>query len=65
MQSLQCLNSVNWHFVQHEVLTQCILVDSSTIVSWTGPFVILGVSGIFCRLHSVFDGNAVSKQYRP
>ena len=29
-------------------LTHCLLVDSSTLISWTSPFVILGVSGLFC-----------------
>ena len=29
-------------------LTPCILVDSSTVLCWTSPFVILAVSGLFC-----------------
>ena len=34
-------------------LTHCILADSSTIICWTGPFVILGVLGLFLsRLRS-------------
>ena len=33
-------------------LTHCILVDPSTFIFWMCPFVILGVSGLFCR----FDG---------
>ena len=37
-------------------LTQCILVDSSTVICWIRPFVILGVSGLFCRLYSNLDG---------
>ena len=31
-------------------LTHCTLVDSSTVICWMGPFVILGVSGIFLSL---------------
>ena len=31
-------------------LTHCILVDSSTVICWMSPFVILGVSGLFCCL---------------
>ena len=31
------------------ILTHCILVHSSTVICWTGPFVILEVSGLFCR----------------
>ena len=50
---------------QHEHLTHCILVDSSTITCLTSPFVILGVSGLLCRFYSIFDGNPVSKQCRP
>ena len=46
------------------ILTYCILVDSSTVISWTSPFVILGVSGLFCHFYSIFDGN-VSIQCRP
>ena len=37
-------------------LTHCILVDSSTVKCWTSPFVILGVSGLFCSFYSIFDG---------
>ena len=32
----------------HNGLTNCILVDSSTVIYWTSPFVLLGVSGLFC-----------------
>ena len=32
------------------------LVDSSTVICWTSPFVILGLSGLFCRFYSIFDG---------
>ena len=31
------------------------LVDSSTVICWTSPFVILGVSGLFCHFYSIFD----------
>ena len=34
----------------------CILVDSSTVIYWTSPFVILEVSDPFCRFYSVIDG---------
>ena len=36
--------------------THCILVDSSTVICWKSPFVILGVSGLFCRFYYNFDG---------
>ena len=36
-------------------LTQCILIDSSTAICWTSPFVILGMSYLFCRFYPVFD----------
>ena len=32
-----------------QLLTHCILVDSSTVICWTSPVVILGVLGLFCR----------------
>ena len=34
--------------------THCVLVDSSTVIYWTSPFAILGVS-VFCRLYYIFD----------
>ena len=37
-------------------LTHCILVDFSTVIYWTRPFVILRVSGVFCNFNSIFDG---------
>ena len=37
-------------------LTHCILVDSSNVKCWTSPFVILGVSGLFCPFYSIFHG---------
>ena len=36
-----------------KTFTHCILVDSSTYICWTSPFVILGV---FCLFYSNFDG---------
>ena len=35
-------------------LTRCTLVDSTTAMCWTSPFVILEVSGQFCRFYSIF-----------
>ena len=32
-------------------------MDSSTVICWTRPFVILGISGLCCRFYSIFDGN--------
>ena len=29
-------------------------MDFSTVICWTNPFVILGVSGLFCRFCSIF-----------
>ena len=40
------------------LLTHCILVDSSTVICWMGPFVILGVSGLFCYFYSIFGGKS-------
>ena len=34
------------------------LVDSSTVMCWISPFVILGVSGLFCHFYSYFDGKS-------
>ena len=42
--------------MQQILITYCILVDSSTVICWTSPFVILGVSGVFCHFYSSFDG---------
>ena len=39
-------------------LTHCILVDSSTVICWTSPFVILGVLHLFCCFYSTFDGKS-------
>ena len=46
-------------------LTHCILVDSSTIICWTSPFVILGVSGLLCHFYSVFDESPVTNNVDP
>ena len=41
----------------HTKLTHCILVDASTVICWTSPFVIiLRAPGQFCRIYSIFDG---------
>ena len=29
-------------------------MDTSTVICWTSPFVIEGVSGIFCHFNSIF-----------
>ena len=50
--------SVSFSILRSTVLrkiTYCILVDSSTVICWTNPFVILGVSGLFCRFYSILD----------
>ena len=47
-------------------LTQCILVDSSTVILWMSPFVILRVLDLFCQFYFFFLlENPVSKQWRP
>ena len=38
--------------------THCLLVDSSIVICWTSLSIILGVSGLFCRFYSVFDGKS-------
>ena len=51
------LVSGHWLEYFHELLkNHCILVDSSTVIYWTSPFVILGVLGLFCGFYSIFDG---------
>ena len=40
------------------LLTKCILVDSSTVICWMSPFVILGVTSLFCHFYSIFDGKS-------
>ena len=39
-------------------LTHCILVDSSTVICWMCPFVVLGVASLFCVFYSAFDGKS-------
>ena len=36
------------------LLTHCVLVDASTVICWTSPFVILGVSDLFRRFYNIF-----------
>ena len=47
------------------LLTHCILVDSSTVICWTSPFVILGVSGLFVTFILLFMENPVSNSVDP
>ena len=46
----------NYLSPQSPYLSYCILVDSSTVICWMSPFVILGVSDLFCHFYSIFDG---------
>ena len=48
---IQCLSSLSQLYIAY-----CILVDSSTAIGWTSPFVILVVSALFGRLNAIFDG---------
>ena len=41
------------------------LADSSTVISWASPFVILGVLASFCCFYFIFIENHLSKQCRP
>ena len=45
------------------LLTHCILVDSSTVICWMSPLVILGVLGLFCHFYSIFDEKPVRIHY--
>ena len=38
------------------LITHYILLDSSNVICWMSPFVILGVKGLSCDFYSVFDG---------
>ena len=40
-------------------------VDSSTVICWKSPFVIVGVSDLFCCFILFLLENPVSKQWRP
>ena len=46
------------------ILTHCIRVDSSTVICWTCPFVILWMSGYFVAFILFFMENPVSKRCR-
>ena len=35
-------------------LIHCLLVDSSTVICWTSPFVVLELSSLFCRFYFSF-----------
>ena len=41
----------------HRAFHNCpdLMVDSSTVICWMSPFVILDVSGLFCCFSSIFD----------
>ena len=41
-------------YERNQLLTQCILVNSSTVICGTSPFVILGVLGLFGCFYSYF-----------
>ena len=44
--------------VYPSTLSHYVLVDSSTITCWMSPFVILAMSGIFCRFYSISYGKS-------
>ena len=45
------------HIAYSEVFfTHCILVDSSSVMSWTSLFVTSGVSGLYCHFYFIFSG---------
>ena len=54
---------------EHNGLTHIILVDSSIVIYWTSPFVILGASGLFCHLYSmvmeILSANSVYPNQTP
>ena len=59
LQNSLCQPSSKWEPLSNwGRLTHCIPVDSSTVIYWLSPFVILGVSGLFCRFYSIFDGKS-------
>ena len=45
----------NFVIIKAITLTHCLLVDTSNVICWTSPSVILGKSGLFCRFYSIFD----------
>ena len=46
---------------QFFTLTHCIQPDTSTVICWTRPLVILWVGGVFCRFYSIFDRQSCSQ----
>ena len=38
----------------YQLLTYCILVDSSTVLCWLRPFIILGMLDLYCHFYSAF-----------
>ena len=46
-------------------LTHCNLVDSSTVICWMSPFVVLGVMIYFVLVILLLTENPVSKHCRP
>ena len=40
------------------ILTHCTMVHLYTVICWTGLFVIIGVSGLFCSFYSISDGKS-------
>ena len=38
--------------------TYYILVNPSAVICWMGPFVIVGVLGLFWLFYSIFDGKS-------
>ena len=70
---LHCINSslfIIIKFLAHLILcilhdlTHCILVDSSTVISWTSSFVILGGRVYFVAFILFLMANPVSKHCR-
>ena len=52
------LFQISFWVQKSKTFTHCILVDSSTDICRTSPFVILGVPGIICRFYSNFKGKS-------
>ena len=48
---------------QTDSLTHCLVVDSSSVICWMNPFVILGLSGLVCGFYSIFDGKILTSHY--
>ena len=53
-----CIDRIVNVFFLSTLFTHCISVDSSAIIYWTSAFVILGMSGLFCRFNSILDGKS-------